>query len=477
MLEAYCNRNDKAGPDKARHRGDSVTGHPLLARGYRARFVLILFMVCFFNLADRTVFSVLAPAIRVDLGLSDTQIGLLQGLAFALLYGGMGIPVGWLAERCNRVRIIALATAFWSVATACSGLAMNFGQMLLTRIGVGLGEAGFTAPTSSLVADHFPRERRASAMALIMLGLPIGSMVGALLAGLIASHWDWRVVFIAFGIPGVLMALATWTGLTEPPRGLVEGRTTNAAHRPPKMREALAHLWRVRSLRWIVIGGAICSIGIQGVAQFMVLYFVRSFQLPIGAAGALFGVVSGASLAVGLVAGAFGTDRASARDPRWWVLAPAAALLMTTLSFVVGFQSASLPLAVGLIALGCLGAMIHYGPTIGLLQNLTPVNMRSSASAIFAMVYALAGAGIGPTFVGTASDHLATASFGQQPYAALCRPGATASGWLVPCAQAARDGLEGALTLCVLAYAAAAVFYALAARTLRQDLSAAPSVR
>jgi MFS family permease len=454
-----------------------MTEHPLLAARYRARFVAILFLVCFFNLADRTVFSVLAPVIRIELGLSDTQIGLLQGLAFALLYGGMGLPIGWLAERYSRVRIIALATAFWSAATACSGLAMNFGQMLLTRIGVGLGEAGFTAPTSSLVADHFPRERRASGMALIMLGLPIGSMIGALLAGLIAGQWGWRAVFFAFGIAGLLVALLTALGLVEPPRGLADGRNGAPTAPPPPLRQVFAHLWGLRSLRWVVVGAALCSIGIQGVAHFMVLYFVRSFQLPIGAAAALFGIVSGASLAVGLVAGAFGTDRASARDPRWWVVAPAVALVLTAGCFVAGFQSATLPVAVTLIALGCLGAMIHYGPTIGLIQNLTPVNMRSSAAAIFAMVYALAGAGIGPTFVGIASDHLATASFGTAEYRALCHPGNTAAGHLAACASAARQGLEGALTLCVLAYGAAAVFYGLAARTLRQDLSAATDGR
>jgi hypothetical protein len=228
----------------------------------------------------------------------------------------------------------------------------------------------------------------------------------------------------------------------------------------------------VPSLRWIVIGGAICSIGIQGVAQFMVLYFVRSFQLPISSAAALFGIVSGASLAVGLVLGAFGTDRASARDVRWWVIGPAVALVLTTLCFVIGFRSAALPVAVAFIALGCLGAMIHYGPSVGLIQNLTPVNMRSSAAAIFAMFYALAGTGIGPTFVGYASDRIAAAKLGQPGYLELCRPGATAPEMASACAQSASAGLVGALTLCVLAYALSAVFYALASRTLKADLTA-----
>jgi len=451
-----------------------VQEHPLLSARYRARFIGILFLVCFLNLADRTVFSVVAPMIRVELKLSDTQIGMLQGLAFALLYGGLGVPVGWLAERYSRVRIIALATAFWSAATALSGLATSFGQMLLTRIGVGTGEAGFTAPTSSLVADHFPRHRRASAMSLVMLGLPIGAMVGALLAGVIAQQWGWRAVFYCFGIPGLLVAALTWFGLTEPPRGLSDGAGARR-EAPPPFSTVISHVWNVASLRWIVIGGSICSIGIQGVAQFMVLYFVRTFDMPIRSAAALFGVLSGLSLAVGLVLGAFGTDRASARDPRWWVVAPAVALVLTTACFVVGFQSASLHLAVLLIGLGCLGAMIHYGPSVGLIQNLTPVNMRSSTSAVFAMLYALAGTGIGPTFVGFFSDRIAAGSFAQAGYVELCRPGATAAGLAEACAEASRDGLVGALSLCVLSYAVAAVFYALASRTLREDLKARAS--
>ena len=210
-----------------------MNDHPLLTPRYQRRFVFILFLVCLLNLADRAVFSVLAPLIRVDLGLTDTQIGMLQGLSFALLYGGLGIPIGRLAERRSRIGIIAFATAFWSAATALSGLAGNFWQMLLTRVGVGMGEAGFTAPTSSLVADHFPRERRASGMAMIMLGLPIGTLVGALGAGLIAEHFGWRAAFFAFGGPGLIVAFITWKGLTEPPRGLSEGGVPRiGAHSP-----------------------------------------------------------------------------------------------------------------------------------------------------------------------------------------------------------------------------------------------------
>jgi predicted MFS family arabinose efflux permease len=444
--------------------------HPLLSNRYRIRFVVVLFLVCLLNLADRAVFSVLAPLIRVDLHLSDTQIGMLQGLSFALLYGGLGIPIGWLAERRSRIGIIACATAVWSAATALSGMAGSYVQMVLARVGVGMGEAGFTAPTSSLVADHFPRDRRASGMAMIMLGLPIGTLIGALGAGQIAHHWGWRAAFFAFGIPGLLVALLTWKGLIEPPRGLADGRDTHNG-KVPTLREVFAHLLRVPSLRWVVIGGAICAIGIQGVAQFMVLYLVRSFALPISTAGALFGIVSGLSLSVGLIVGAFGTDRGSLRDARWWVLGPAIALALTAIAFNFGFRSPSLTTAIALIALGNMGAMVHYGPTIGLIQNLTPANMRASASAVFAMLYALAGTGIGPTFVGFASDRFASGHFGAADYMQKCRPGSMAHELAQTCGNAAKLGLIQALSLVVLAYGVAALFYWLAARSVRADLA------
>jgi predicted MFS family arabinose efflux permease len=443
--------------------------HALLSNRYRIRFVAILFLVCLLNLADRAVFSVLAPLIRIDLHLSDTQIGMLQGLSFALLYGGLGIPVGRLAERRSRIGIIACATAIWSAATALSGMAGSYVQMVLARVGVGMGEAGFTAPTSSLVADHFPRERRASGMAMIMLGLPVGTLIGALGAGQIAQHWGWRTAFFAFGIPGLLVALLTWRGLTEPPRGLADGGKTHQGEVPP-LRAVFAHLLRVPSLRWVVIGGAICSIGIQGVAQFMVLYLVRSFSLPIGKAGALFGIVSGLSLAVGLLMGALGTDRASLRDARWWVLGPAIALVLTAIAFNFGFRSPTLTTAIALIALGNVGAMVHYGPTIGLIQNLTPVNMRASASAVFAMLYALAGTGIGPTFVGYASDRFASGHFGAADYVGICRPGNVAQELVQSCGSAAKLGLIQSLSCVVLAYGVAALFYWLASKSVRKDL-------
>ncbi len=191
----------------------------------------------------------------------------------------------------------------------------------------------------------------------------------------------------------------------------------------------------------------------------MTLFLVRNFNLPISTAGALFGVISGASLAVGLVTGAFGTDRASHRDVRWWVTAPAIALSITPVVFILAFNSSVFALAAILLAAGCFGAMIHYGPTVGLIQNLTPVSMRSSAAAVFAMLYALVGSGVGPTLVGFISDRAGATVFGNPLYAQQCRPGHVDPALVEACGTAARTGLAHALSITVLAFGIAAIFY------------------
>ena len=450
-----------------------MSGHALLGGAYRRRFLVLLFFVCLFNLADRAVFSVMAPLMRAELHLTDGQIGILQGLSFALLYGGLGLPVGWLADRYSRIRIIAIATAIWSAATTASGLATNYAQMLLTRVCVGMGEAGFTAPTSSLVADHFPPQRRASAMGVIMLGLPVGTVIGAVGGGYVGQQFGWRAAFFALGLPGLAIALLAMWLLREPPRGLADGPTAASAQAQakrdlPSLGAVFRHLFASPTLRNVLIGGSICAVGIQGVAQFMPLFFVRTFSMPIREAATLFGLVSGGSLAIGLLAGGFGTDRAARHDPRWPALGPAIALLVTPVLFIIGFGQSTVTPTVVLLVGGCIGAMIHYGPTIGIIQNRTPVDMRSTAAAIFAMCYALAGTGIGPTFVGFASDHLAALAF-DGDYARLCAPGRTAAEFTTACAAASRTGLARALMLCVLAYGWGAVHYFLAARALGRE--------
>ncbi len=441
----------------------------LLSSTYRRRFILILFLVCLLNLGDRAVFSVVVPAMRGELRLTDFHIGILQGFSFALLYGGLGIPVGRLAERASRTRLIAFATGIWSLATVLSGCAVNFAQMMATRIAVGMGEAGFTAPTSSLVADHFPPRQRASAMALIMLGLPLGTLVGAIGGGLVAQHYGWRVAFFALGLPGLVVALLVRALLREPPRGLADGKPASPGPVPP-FSEVLRHIRRSRVLPHVMLGGGLSAIGIQGVAQFMPLLFTRAFHLPIGSAAALFGVVSGSSLAVGMLIGGFGTDRAALRDARWSAWGPAIAFCIAPVFYLFGFNQATIPATAALLVGGGVCAMVYYGPSIAMLQNLTPSAMRASTTAVFAMLMALVGTGIGPTLVGYASDRFASRAFNGD-FAVACRPGvqAVAEG----CAAASLQGLRLAMMIAVLSFAWAAVHYLLAARALRAELAAA----
>jgi MFS family permease len=191
----------------------------MLSTGYRRTFITMSFLVATFNFADRSVFAVTAQQIKVDLQLTDFQLGILQGLAFALLYAVLGVPIGRLAERMSRVRIITAAILFWSTMTmACSAVG-NFAQMMLCRVGVGMGEAGSQPATSSLVGDLFPRERRASVMGLILLGSPIGTFIGASVGGAVTGMWGWRAAFIVMGLPGVVIGLLFILLMREPRRG------------------------------------------------------------------------------------------------------------------------------------------------------------------------------------------------------------------------------------------------------------------
>ena len=197
--------------------------HPLLGRRYRRRFIALMFLVCLFNFADRAVFAVLAQPIREALRLSDFELGILQGLSFAILYALLGLPIGRLAEHRSRIAIVSFSLAIWSAMTVASGLVGGFVQLMLARIGVGMGEAGFTAPTSSLVSDHFPRSLRASMMAAIQLGTPLGIFAGSLIGGAVGARFGWRAGFLVLGLPGLALAAAIPLLLREPSRGLADG--------------------------------------------------------------------------------------------------------------------------------------------------------------------------------------------------------------------------------------------------------------
>lgn len=451
----------------------------LLSSGYRRLFVTTMFFVCFFNFADRAVFSVLAQTIKADLQLSDFQLGLLQGLAFALLYAIVGLPIGLLAERMSRLRIVAIATAIWSAATVASGLAAGFVQLMLARLVVGMGEAGFVPPTASMVSDLVPSTRRASTMSLIMLGTPIGLFLGSLTAGAVAADLGWRAAFLTLGIPGLLVAALVHLLLTEPSRGLVDGAAPARSSAPP-FNAFLQSVRANRSLRYVIAGGSLAGFGMTSISQFLAVFLARVHHMPVREAGAFYGSISGLSLAIGLLAGSYGTDWLSKRDGRWPAWGAAIGLSLAPFPYWMAFAAESRYAASMLLVLAGSTLLLFFGPTSGMIQNLLEPRMRATGAALYAMLYTMIGAGLGPVFVGFVSDRLATRTFGVD-YAAQCPhglpPEGAASALTKACSDASATGVQQALMLSVCVFFLSALLYMLGARTLREDMYVADTTR
>ncbi|HEV7715368.1 MAG TPA: MFS transporter [Steroidobacteraceae bacterium] len=450
----------------------------LLAPFYRSLFLGSMFVICSFNFADRAVMSVLAQSVKVDMHLTDLQIGLVQGSSFGILYALLGIPFGRLAERANRLKIIVWVTAIWSVMTALCGVSQNFIQILLARIGVGMGEAGFIPPTSSLVADHFPARRRASAMSIVMLGTPVGTFGGALIAGWAADAWSWRAAFMILGLPGVAAALFVWFALKEPPRGLVDN-VPKSPTPPPNLKAFFRELSVRPAFRYVIIGGALAGFGMTSISGFLAIYLARVLQLSTREAGALFGTISGVSIAIGLLIGAFTSDWLAQRDKRWSAWIATLGLTVAPFVYFVAFGIHDRWLATVMLTAAAAVLLLFYAPTLGMIQNLLEPKMRATGVALFSTLYTLVGAGLGGPIVGLASDRFARAAFGAGDFEASCPGGVAPKGsdaaLIEACRSASAIGIQHALTAAVCVFFLAAIAYFMASRTLRQDLFKAPT--
>jgi predicted MFS family arabinose efflux permease len=443
----------------------------LLSRGYRTWLVAVLLVLSALNFADRAVLSVLAQPIKEDLKLTDSELGILQGLAFAILYSVLGLPIGWLAERFSRKNLLSICVGLWSLMTAACGMAGSFGSLLLGRVGVGIGEAGFQPVAWSLVADHFKANRRASIVAIILLGAPFGFLIGQSVGGYVAATWSWRAAFYALGIPGLLAALITWMTLREPPRGLVDGAKAEA---PPSVRAVLAALWAKPTFRHLLAGFTITSFAMNAVAQFVLPFYLRGFGLPLATVGAIFGLISFTSNGLGMLLGGFGFDQLSRRDPRWPMWGPAIMLVVTVPLYLGAFSAASAAASLTCVWFANFALASHMAPSLATPQNLANPRMRAMTSAIVAMVVGLFGAGFGPTLLGMASDRYASALFTGSDFIASCpggmAPPGSAEALDLACRTASASGLRAALISALVFFLWASVHYLLAARTLKRDL-------
>ncbi|WP_293969906.1 MFS transporter [Sphingomonas sp.] len=454
--------------------GDPVTRGWGTAR-YRGWALTLLLLIYASNFVDRVILAALGPAIRADLKISATQLGLLGGIAFALFYTLLGIPISRLAERRSRVGIIALATALWSGMTALCGTATGFAQLLLFRVGVGIGEAGLTPPGYSLISDYFPRHRRASALSIFLLGIPLGSFLGATVGGWVARTYGWRVAFFVVGLPGLILSLLAWATLREPPRGATDPVRRQDDATPP-LRAVFATLAARRSFKHIALAASLTSFANFGNNLFLPTFFVQAHQRDIATAGLLFGLLTGVAGILGTFIGGFGTDHAGRHDRRWTLWLPAIGLLAGAPFFMLGV---SLPGWKSGFAVMLVSSIFFYSwsPSLnGALQNMVGARMRASAAAILSVIFNLIGTGLGPVFVGWLNDLYASQAFALGDYATLCAGGHSAAGASAAtahaCASAAAYSSRWAIITTALAYPWAALHFYLAGRSLREDIAA-----
>jgi predicted MFS family arabinose efflux permease len=449
----------------------------LLSRRYRTWFVLVLLLLSMLNYADRAILSVLAQPIKEDLKLTDGELGMLSGLGFAILYSLLGLPIGWLAERVNRRNLIAVCVAAWSLMTAACGLAGSFFSLLLGRVGVGIGEAGFQPPVSSLVADQFKADRRGTVMSIILLGSPLGFLLGQAVGGWVASQWGWRVAFFTLGVPGALAALIVWLTLKEPPRGLADGRVNVDA--APSLKEAIKTMWSKPTFRHLLFAFVIAGFAMNAVAQFVLPFYLRSFNLPLATVGALFGMVAFSSNGLGMLLGGMGFDRLSRRDARWPLWGPAAMLFVAMPLYLLAFRSVTATASFAFIWFANLTMATHLAPSLSMVQNVAPPRMRATATALVWLVMGLIGTGFGPTLMGFASDYFATNSFEAGNFIHSCPGGRAPAGAQAAldaaCRAASTQGLRMAMACGTVFFLWSSVHFLLASRTVRRDLYLPPT--
>jgi predicted MFS family arabinose efflux permease len=368
-------------------------------------FVLFILVVTYtFNFIDRQIVGILAVPIKEDLGLSDSELGLMGGLAFALFYTGLGIPVAMLADRVSRTWIITVALAVWSGMTAVCGLATNFWQLFAARLGVGVGEAGGVTPAYSLILDYYPPGQRARALSVYSFGIPIGSALGIVLGGVIASLIDWRYAFFTVGLAGIILVPVFRLTVKEPERGRFDRKRTD--RKPPGLKKIAVILSRKPSF-WLLSVGASCS-SMMGYGLFFWLpsFFVRSHGMVLLDASLFYGAILLIGGLAGIWAGGWLGDRFGHNQRRRYVTIPATAFLITVPAYVLGVLSPTLPFAFVLMLVPTALGLVWIGPVMSSVQQLVRPDMRATASAIFLFINNLLGIGLGTWAIGALSDAL-----------------------------------------------------------------------
>jgi predicted MFS family arabinose efflux permease len=400
-----------------------------------ASLVLALLLIAYiFNFLDRQILGILAQPIKADLQLSDTEFGAVGGLAFALLYSALGVPLAFLADKTSRSAVVAGSLAVWSGFTALCGTAAGFGQLFLYRLGVGVGEAGGVAPSYALIADYFPAERRARALAIFSLGIPIGLAAGTLIGAYVAHAVNWRAAFIVMGLAGILLAPVLWF--------VVRDRPTRTASAQAPLGSVFPMLARKPAFWLLAFASSASSLCGYGLALWTPSVLMRSFGLDLLTTGNFLASL----LLIGGCAGVFGggwlADRLGAGDRAWYARLPAIAWIVSVPAWGFGLMAPNLWLAWPLLLIGNAVNILWLGPVTTAVQHLVPRPMRSTASASFLLINNLIGLGVGPLLMGRLSDALKS-TYGV-------------------------DALRNAAVACLAFYLLAALLMFLSVRSLRE---------
>ncbi len=386
--------------------GPSPVPSPVPSRRYSHYVLVVLTGMYTFNYLDRYVLTILVVPIQAELGLSDTVMGFLLGPAFALFYTGLGVPIARLADSYSRRRILALSFVAWSLMTALAGLARTGAELAATRIGVGVGEAGGTAPAHSLLSDYFPPERRAFAFGIFQQGVYLGQMLGLMVGAVLVAEVGWRATFFIVGLPGLGLAVVLYATVRDPVRGAFDPPAA-APEETPALREVFTRLWRLPTFRLLMVGAGIASFGGTGFGFWLPVLFERAHGLTPMEVGLRLGPVMALSGSLGALFAGLLTDRLGKRDPRWLMRIPAASVL-TSLPFLIGV--CIWPTANGALICAIPAGLLGGGwapAAYAAAQTLAPLRMRALGASLVILCITLFGMGAGPQAVGILNDVLA----------------------------------------------------------------------
>lgn len=371
---------------------------------YRNYVLVMLTLVYVFNFVDRQVLLILQESIKKELHLSDTQLGLLSGFTFAVFYVTLGIPIARLADRTNRRNTVAISLSLWSVMTACCGLARNFIQLLLARVGVGVGEAGGSPPAHAMISDYFPPEKRSTALSIYSLGLYLGVLIGFLSGGYLNQHMGWRTAFFVVGLPGIIFALFFYLTVKEPRRGATD--IIAASNDKPSLGEVLTRLVSTKTFVFLAIASALNVFCIYGLMNWAPSFLQRLHGLTSLQTGKLLGPILGVGGGFGSFAGGWLTDRFGKGDKSWYLKIPAYAVLFTIPCAVGTIFFRDITFCVICLGMCALLQSVYLGPSLAVAHSLVPASMRAMTSAVFFLVINFIGLGLGPLMVGFISDLL-----------------------------------------------------------------------